>query len=162
MTMWKRPVVLASIDSPLHLCSSLTLFCSMVAISLGLVLFGSSSVANARTAKSGTVIACFHEEISRFTPQAHPSRCTFRGFRGKRVVEIPIRGMTWGHWGANPTRAAYGVDRRDGTRVRIIAHRPIICNEGRIWYSQVVVLSLVDGNAFVLRLPTCDDPSVVG
>lgn len=129
---------------------------------LRLVLSGSSSIANTRIAKSGTVIACFHEGISRFTPQAHPSRCTFREYRGKNVVEIPIRGMSWDHWGANPARAAYGVDKRDGTRVRIVAHRPITCNEGRIWYSRVVVLSLVDGNAFVLRLPTCDGPSVIG
>lgn len=147
VTMWKRPASLVS--------------CLVVAVGLALTLFGpSSSPANARTAKSGNVIACFHKKISRFTAQAHPSRCNLRGYRGKQVVEIPIKDMNWGHWGSNPTRAAYGVDKRDGTRVRIIAYRPITCDEGRTWYSSVVVV--LHGNFFELRLPTCDGPSVIG
>ena len=71
--------------------------------------------------------------------------------------------MKWGHWGAKPTRAAFGVDVRNGTRVRVIAYRPITCDEGRTWYSRVVIVNLRDGNFFVLRrLPTCDGPSVIG
>ncbi|HEX4463087.1 MAG TPA: hypothetical protein VH042_00415 [Solirubrobacterales bacterium] len=70
--------------------------------------------------------------------------------------------MQWGHWGANPTWAAFGVDTRDGTRVRVIAYRPIACDEGRTWYSRVVVVFPGNGSFFELRLPTCDGPSVIG
>jgi len=137
--------------------------CLAVVVSLALVLSAlSPGLANARIAKSGTVIACFHEKIRRFTAQAHPSRCNLRGYRGKQEVEVPIKGMKWGHWGSNPTRAAYGVDRRDGRGIRIIAYRPIPCDKGRTWYSRVVVFFPGDGTGLVLRLPTCDDPSVIG
>lgn len=167
VTMRKRPAALASTDlALLVLRSSLKLFCSAVAVSLALVLSGPpSSLANTRTARSGTVIACFHKKIRRFTAQAHPDRCDIAGYRGKEkeFVGIPIRGMKWGHWGAKPTRAAFGVDVRNGTRVRVIAYRPITCDEGRAWYSRVVIVNLRDGNFFVLRrLPTCDGPSVIG
>jgi hypothetical protein len=129
---------------------------SMLAAGLALVLFSStSSLAESGTGKSEAVIACFHPKIKRFTAQAHPRQCNISGHRGKKFVEVPVRSMKWGHWGANPTRAAFGVNRRDGTRVRVIAHRPISCNDGRTWYSTVVVLSLVDGHSFELRLPTC-------
>jgi hypothetical protein len=145
------------------ICNSLKLFCSVIAVSLALVLSGPlSSVADARTAKSGTVIACSHKKIGRFTAQAHPSRCNISGYRGKHSVEVPIKGMKWGHWGASPTRAAFGVDVRDGTRVRVIAYRPTTCDEGRTWYSKVIVVFLTDGNWFPLRLPTCDGLSVIG
>ncbi len=142
--------------------AALRVFYSVVAIGLALLPSGLSSLAHARPAKSGTVVACFHTKIGRFTAQAHPSQCHLRGYRGKQVVGIPIKGMKWGHWGSNPTRAAYGVDKRDGTRVRVIAFRPITCNEGRTWYSRVVALTFPDGNAFGLRLPTCDGPSIIG
>jgi hypothetical protein len=145
MTMEKRSAALA---------------CSVVALGLALV-FGLFSPASARPpATSGPVIACFHPEIGRFTAQARPSRCHLRGYREKRVVGIPIEGMKWGHWGANPTRAAYGVNERSGYRVRIIAFQPIAC-EGRTWYSRVTVVTLRDGNFYGLRLPTCDGPSVI-
>ncbi len=138
----------------------------MMAVSLALVLsLPPSSLANARMAKSATVIACFHKKISRFTAQAHPGRCEIAGYRGKEkeFVGIPISGMKWGHWGAKATRAAFGVDVRNGTRVRVIAYRPISCDEGRTWYSRVVIVNLRDGNFFVLRhLPTCDGLSVAG
>ena len=147
MTMGKRSAALA---------------CSVVAVSLVLGPSGLSSLADARPpAKAGPVIACFHPETRRFTAQAHPSRCHLRGYREKRIVGIRIEGMKWGHWGANPTRAAYGDDMRDGTAVRVIAFRPIAC-AGRTWYSRVIVVTLRDGNFFDLRLPTCDDPSVIG
>jgi hypothetical protein len=140
-----------------------TIFCSVVAVSLALALSGPpSSPAVIRIAKSGSVIACFHPKPDRFTAQAHPSRCNISGHRGEEVVEVPIRGMNWGHWGFNPTRASYGVDKRDGTHVRVIAYRPIACDEGRTWYSRVVVFFLEDGSGFDLRLPVCDGPSVIG
>lgn len=146
-TMWKRPAAIS---------------CLVVAVSLALALSGPpSSPAVIRIAKSGPVIACFHPKLGRFTAQAHPSRCNISGHRGEEFVEVPIKGMNWGHWGFNPTRAAYGVDKRDGTHVRVIAYRPIAC-EGRTWYSRVVVLTPADGNSFGLRLPTCNGPSVVG
>jgi len=141
---------------------SAALFCSMVALGLALMLSGPPSPAGARPpAKSGAVIACFHPETGRFTAQARPGRCHLRGYRENRVVGIPIEGMKWGHWGANPTRAAYGEDMRDGTAVRVIAYRPIACYEGRVWYSRVVVFFPGNGTGFVLRLPTCDRPSVI-
>ncbi len=63
--------------------------------------------------------------------------------------------MRWGHWGANPTRAAYGVDERDRTRVQVVAFRPITCGDGRSWYSRAVLLTFPEGNTFELRLPAC-------
>ncbi len=143
MTMGKRSAALA---------------CSVVAvISLALLpLSAPPSPANARPpAKAGPVIACFHPETRRYTAQAQPSRCYLRGYGKKGVVGIPIKGMKWGHWGSNPTRAAYGVNERSGRRVRVIAVQPIAC-EGRAWYSRVVVVTLRDGNFFDVRLPTCD------
>ena len=143
--------------------TSLKAFCSVVAVGLALVLSGSpSSLANAQTEKSGTVIACFHEKISRFTARAHPGQCKVWGYRGKQFGGIPIKGMQWGHWGSNPTRAAFGVDTRDGSRVRVVAYRPIACDEGHIWYSRVVVVFPEDSRFFGFRLPTCDGPSVIG
>ena len=138
---------------------SAALFCSMVAFGLPLMLAGPPSPANAGPpAKSGPVIACFHPEVGRFTAQARPSRCHLRGYREKRVVGIPIEGMKWGHWGANPTRAAYGEDIRDGTAVRIIAYRRTACDQGLIWYSRAVVVFPGKGRWFDLGLPTCDHP----
>jgi hypothetical protein len=115
-----------------------------------------------QTAKPRTVIACFHAKISRFTALAHPDRCNIWGYRGKQFVGVPIKGMKWGHWGFNPTRAAHGTDLLDGTGVRVIAYRPVSCDEGRTWYSRAVIVFPGDGRFFGLRLLTCDGPSVVG
>lgn len=159
--MWKPAARASSTELGLLVpCSSLKLVCSVVAVSLALVLSGpASSLADTGTVKSGTVIVCFHPKIERFSAQAHPGRCNISGYRGEQIIEIPVKGMKWGHWGANPTRAAFGVDMRDGTRVRVIAYRPITCDDGRTWYSRAVILSLVDGSAFELRLPTCAAPT---
>lgn len=70
--------------------------------------------------------------------------------------------MKWGHWGANPTRAAFGVDVRNGAHVRIVAYRPTPCDDGHKWYSTVVVVFPSDGSGFELGLPTCADPLVIG
>lgn len=155
--MRKRPVALAPTGlGLLLLCSSLKRFCSVVAIGLAVMLTDSgSSLADVGTPESRTLIACFHPEIKRFTGRAHPGRCNVAGHRGKRFVEVPVKGMKWGHWGANPTRAAFGVDVRAGTRIRVIAYRPITCNDGRAWYSMAAFLTWPEGNAFALRLPTC-------
>jgi hypothetical protein len=160
--MRKRPAALASTDLALPaLRGSLKLLCSVAAVSLALMLsLPPSAPANTRTAKSETVIACFHKKIRRFTAQAHPGRCDIAGYRGNKFFGLPVKGMKWGHWGANPTRAAFGVDSRDGTRVRVIAYRPITCDEDRTWYSRVVIV--FHSNPFELRLPTCDGPSVIG
>lgn len=158
----ERPIYARPLSSALRARCSVKLVWLVGAVSLALGLSGPPSVANARTAKSEAVIACYHEKIDRFTRQVHPGQCNIWGYRGKQFVGIPVRGMKWGHWGANPTRAAYGVDMRDGTRVRVIAYRPISCGGGRAWYSRVVVVSLVDGNGFELRLPTCDDSHLIG
>lgn len=116
------------------------------------------TTATPKAAAPGTVIACFHEKVRRYTARVHPGRCNIRGYRGKQVLGVPIKGMKWGHWGFNPTRAAYGIDMRDGTRVRVIAYRPVTCDEGRsTWYSRVVVVFPGNGKFFGLRLPTCND-----
>jgi hypothetical protein len=138
------------------------LACSVAAVISLTLLSAPPLPANARPlAKAGPVIACFHPQARRYTAQAHPSRCHLRGYGETGVVGIPIKGMKWGHWGSNRTRAAYGVNERSGRRVRIIASHPSAC-EGRVWYSVVVVATLRNGNFFGLRLPTCDDSPVVG
>lgn len=140
-----------------------TLFCSVVAVGLALVL-SDPSLVSGQPAKSGAVIACFHKKTGRFTAQAHPSRCNIAGYHGRdrEFVEVPVKGVNWGHWGFNPTRGAYGRDKRNGKGVQIIAYRPIACEEGRRWYSQVVIVFPGEGTFFGLRLPTCDDPAVIG
>jgi hypothetical protein len=136
--------------------SSLRRCCSVVAAGLALLVSAPpSSLAETRASRPAVVIACFHEKVDRFTAEAHPRRCDIAGYRGKDFVEVPARGMHWGHWGANPTRAAYGVDTRNGIHVRIIAHLPITCDDGRTWYSRVVVVFLGNGRFFGLHLPTC-------
>lgn len=134
--------------------SSLRPFSSSVVVSLALVLSAPSlALAGTPTARSGAVIACFHKKNHRFTGVAHPDRCNLRGYNGTEVVDLLISGMKWGHWGANPTRAAFGVDEADGSRVRVIAYRPVSCGDGRTWYSRAVVVQ--HSNPFDLRLPTC-------
>lgn len=133
------------------------LCCLVFAVGLVLWLPGPlPSIANAHKARSGVVIACFHRKISRFTAEAHPRRCDIAGYRGEKFVEIPIKEMKWGHWGHNPTRAAFGVDTRNEIRVRVIAYRPIVCREGHAWYSRVVIVFPGNGRFSGLRLPTCD------
>lgn len=163
VTMWKPSNALGSTGLNLFAFRhSLKLFCSVLAVGSALVLFSPlSSLATTRVAKSGTVIACFHKKISRFTAQAHPRRCNISGYRGEEFVEVPIKRMHWGHWGSNPTRAANGVDKLNGIGVRLIAYRPITCEEGRTWYSRVVVVFPGEGRFFGLRLPTCDGPSLI-
>lgn len=119
-------------------------------------LFGPPvSPASAGTTTSQTVIACFHDGSSGFTGVVRPHQCVIGGYRGRQFVKVPIKGMRWGHWGSNPTRAAFGVDTREGGRVRVIAYRPVFCADGRAWYSRIVVLALTDGHALELRSPTC-------
>ena len=127
-----------------------------LAVSLALLLFFSlSSPARAKPVSSEAAIACFHPKTQRFTAEAHPNRCRLRGYRETRVVGVPIEGMSWSHWGANPTRAAFGNDLRGGAAVRVIAYRPIACDEGLRWYSRVMVVYPGRGEFFELRLPIC-------
>lgn len=134
----------------------IALVCSVVAISLALVLLAWPSPTDARPpAKAGAVIACFHPETRHYTAQAQPGQCHFRGYGKKGLVGIPVKGMKWGNWGSNPTRAAHGMNALSGRHLRIIAVQPIVC-EGRAWYSRIVVVTLRNGNFFDVRLPTCD------
>jgi hypothetical protein len=112
--------------------------------------------------KPGTVIACYHEKVGRYTALVHPGRCVLRGYRGKQTAGIPIKGMKWGHWGVFAPRAAFGVDMRNGERVQVVASRPITCDDGSTWYSMVGGVFLGHVRGFQFRLPTCDDPSVIG
>jgi hypothetical protein len=129
------------------------------------VLWGALSIStDPLLARTPTVIACFHKRIGKFTGVAHPRQCLIKGYRGfgKHFVTIPIQGMKWGHWGANPTRGAFGrhVSTREG--VRVIAYRRRLCNDGLYWYSRAVVNFRGSGRFFELRLPSCGDPLVVG
>jgi hypothetical protein len=112
------------------------------------------------TGKPRAVIACFHEKSRGFSAEAHPRRCHLRGYREQSVVGISIKNLKWGHWGANHTRAAYGVDLRDGSAVRVIVFRPITCEDGLNWYSRVVIFFPADSHGFEFDLPTCDGLSV--
>jgi hypothetical protein len=112
----------------------------------------------AQAAKTPTVIACFHKKSGRVAGLAHPNQCVIRGYRGRgrqRIVAFTIRGIRWGHWGAVPTRGAFGNDVRTGEGVRIIAYRRVECDDGRAWYSRVILNFRGTGNFFELRLPTC-------
>lgn len=130
--------------------------CSLL-VGLALLLSGPpSSLAKVRTAGSRAVIACFHKKKNRFTAEVHPRQCSIAGQRGEEFVQVPIEGMKWVHWGANPTRGAYGTDIRNGRAVRIIAHLPIVCQDSRAWYSRVVVVFPGIGRFFGLHLPTCE------
>jgi hypothetical protein len=129
--------------------------CAVIFSCITLALCGPPT-ASARVAKAGPVIACFHGKAGRYSAQAHPSRCNFRGYHGRQLVGVSVKGMNWGHWGSNPTRGAYGTDRNDGKPVQIIAYRPVVCGEGRKWYSRIIVLSYATGNYITLRLPTCN------
>jgi hypothetical protein len=102
--------------------------------------------------KPRTVIACYHEKVRRYTALVHPGRCILRGVRG---AEIPIKGMRWGHWGVFAPRAAFGVDMRDGERVRVVASRPVTCDDGSTWYSKVGGVFLKHVRGFQFSLPTC-------
>jgi hypothetical protein len=131
-------------------------FCSFLVGLASLLLCAAAALGAGSSGKPNAVIACFHPRVATFTPEAHPGDCHIRGRRGKEVVDLPIVGMKWGHWGANPTRAAFGDDRRNGKRAQVVAFRPITCEDGRAWYSMVVVLLFADnGNSFSLRLPAC-------
>ncbi len=157
--MWKRPVSLALSDMASRARRTLLmLFCCLGAVGFAPMLAGSSSSpVHAQMRKPVTVLPCFHPRVDRFTARVHPSTCNISGYRGDEFVEVPIKGMNWGHWGFNPTRAAYGVDKRDGRGVRIVAYRPITCDEGRRWYSRAVVVFPGDGSGFELRLPACGE-----
>lgn len=107
-----------------------------------MALCGSLCVAaDTSEAKAPAVIACFHPESGRFTGVAHPRQCVVKGYRGfgKHFVSVPVRGIAWGHWGASPTRGAFGNRVSTGEGVRLIAYRRHICDDGQYWYSRVIV-----------------------
>jgi hypothetical protein len=129
----------------------------VVAVSRGGKAYGADKTFTSMKSrpKPGTVIACYHGRAHRYTARVHPGRCTLRAYRGKQAVGIPIRGMRWGHWGVFAPRAAYGVDMRDGERVRVVASRPVTCGDGSTWYSRVGGVFLKHVRGFQFRLPTC-------
>ena len=126
----------------------------VVAVSRGGTIYGADKTFTSVKSrpKLGTVIACYHERAQRYTARVHPGRCVLRGRQG---AEIPIKGMRWGHWGVFAPRAAYGVDMRDGERVRVVASRPVACGDGSTWYSKVGGVFLKHVRGFQFRLPTC-------
>jgi hypothetical protein len=134
----------------------LTALWALFAASLLLALSVGPPPASAGTARSQTYIACYHEKIDRFSAETHPERCNIWGNRGQQFLGISVRHMNWRLWGANRSRASYGFRVDDHAAVRVIAHRPIVCSDGRRWYSKVVVFFPVGGEAFVFRMPTCD------
>lgn len=105
--------------------------------------------------KPRALIACYLDRARRYTALRHPRRCTLRGYQRKQLVTIQIKGMRWGHWGVHAPRAAYGVNLRNGERVRVVAFRRITCPDGSAWYSRVNGLFYSQLRTFELRLPTC-------
>jgi hypothetical protein len=130
-------------------------FCSFLVGLASLLLCAAAALGAGSSGKPNAVIACFHPRVATFTPEAHPGDCHIRGRRGKEVVDLPIVGMKWGHWGARHTRAGFGSDVRDGRGVRVVAYQLKTCADGLTWYSKAVVVFPGDGSGFEVRLPTC-------
>jgi hypothetical protein len=133
----------------------------MLALLAGPFLFS----ADARAAKkSPAVISCFHKKTGRFSGVFHPDQCVIKGYRGrgKHFVSVPVQGMKWGGWGESRTRGSFGRHVSTGEGVRVIAYGRRICDDGCYWYSRVIFVFQRTGHIFVLRLPTCDDPLVIG
>jgi hypothetical protein len=134
----------------------LRVWCLAVLVGLASALmYPSLSLVRGQGGTSRPVIACFQQRRGGVSSVAHPRNCVFRGYRGREVVRVPVAGMKWGHWGANPTRAAFGTDLRNGRSVRVVAFRPRGCIDGRNWYSRAIIVFPGIGTWFELRLPTC-------
>src|SRR6188768_1722835 len=73
----------------------LVLIVGAVALAFG----GVSAAEKSPPGASGTVIVCFHQEISRYTARSHPSRCAFAGDRGNELLILPASRLAWEHWG---------------------------------------------------------------
>lgn len=133
----------------------------LLALLSGALLFSADVLASK---KSPAVIACFHKEIGRFTGAFHPDRCVIKGYRGpgRHFASVPVQGLTWRGWGESRTRGSFGRHVSTGEGVRVIAYGRHICNDGRYWYSRAIANFRGTGVFFELRLPTCDDPLVIG
>ena len=139
---------------------SIKAHCSVIAAGAALALLGAPSTrANARPVKSVTFLACYHQKVGRFSAEEHPAGCNIWGYRGRKFFGVSVRDMNWKHWGANRSRASFGVDVRDQVPVRVVAYRPIPCDDGRHWYSRVAVFFPADSSGFELHLPTCERSS---
>lgn len=133
----------------------------MLVLLSGGLLFSADALA---AKKSAAVIACFHKKIGRFTGDGRPDKCVIKGHRGsgKRFVSVPVQGLRWRGWGESRTLGSFGHHVSTGEGVRVIAYGRRICDDGHYWYSKVVFVFQRTGNIFVLHLPTCDDPLVIG
>jgi hypothetical protein len=162
--MWRT---FASIDLPSYARHGLPKLLGLAAtLALASVLVGFCACASGRDAVPGSIrvrgimISCYHEELRRFTAEVNPARCDIAGHEGeqRKFVSFPIQNLRWSEWGEFRSEGSYGVDVRNGIRVRLIAFRRVRCTDGRIFYSAVNVVEPGNGSYSVVRLPTCDDP----
>jgi hypothetical protein len=106
---------------------------STTTVALAFVLIGFCSLASGRDGIPGSVrvqgitISCYHNEVHRFTAEVKPAR----------------------------SEGSYGVNVRNGIRVRVIAFRRVRCTDGRTFYSATSVVEPGNGSYSVIRLPTC-------
>lgn len=114
----------------------------------------------------GTMLACYHRKIHRFTAEIHPGRCEVAGIaEGEGFVRFPIEGewerIEWNHWGGFRSQGNEAVNRRTEREVRVIAYRRVRCPDGSTWYSLANMFSLVGSYNAVIRLPVCDGPRLI-
>lgn len=161
---------LAWIDRrPSARCGSLRLFGLVTTVALALMSTGLCSLASGRDGVPGSVrvrgimISCYHKEVRRFTAEVAPARCDIAGHEGedRRFASFRIHRLRWSEWGEFRSEGSYGVNVRDGIRVRVIAFRRVRCADGRTFYSAANVVEPGNGSYSVVRLPTCGDPRLM-
>jgi hypothetical protein len=149
--MWKR-FALLGLATTLALASTLVGLCSLAS--------GRGTVSGSVRLR-GTLISCYHKELRRFSAVVAPSRCDIAGDEGEQRTSVgfPIRDLRWSEWGEFRSEGSYGVNTRNGIRVRVIAFRRVRCRDGRVFYSAVNVVEPGNGSYSVVRLPSCELPS---
>jgi hypothetical protein len=93
----------------------------------------------------------------RIQPEVKPARRDIAGHEGedRKFASFPIRRLRWSEWGEFRSEGSYGVNVRNGIRVRVIAFRRVRCTDGRTFYSATSVVEPGNGSYSVIRLPTC-------
>jgi hypothetical protein len=130
---------------------------SAIAVSSVLGTVGSVSVAGQK--QEGPFIACFHQKQRKYTPRVKPRQCDIAGIRkgrGMTFVNVPVRAIRWNHWGASQSLGSFGIDKRDGRGVRVVAYRAVRCEGGYRLYTKVTVVYPGPGFGFILNLPGCE------
>lgn len=109
-------------------------------------------------------MACYHKNIRRFTAKVRPERCDVAGHEGKgrKFVSFPIHQLVWREWGEGRSEGFHSVNVRTGNRVGMVLYRRSRCADGRFFYSMANVVNVYTGIWTEVRLPTCDDPGLIG